>query len=59
MEHITEQSIFLLLIDFVLDQHIISNHNLNLQAVPTRGIVMKNCLEQQMKSEKKSLDSSK
>jgi len=59
MEHIMEQSIFLLLIDFVLDQHIISNHNLNLQAVPTRGIVMKNCLEQQMKSEKKSLDSSR
>ena len=59
MEHITEQSIFLLLLDFVLDQHIISNHNLNLQAVPTRGIVMKNFLKQQMKSEKKSLDSSR
>lgn len=32
-----EHSTFLLLLDFILDQHIISNHNLNFQAVPTRG----------------------
>lgn len=34
------RSTFLLLLDFISDQHIIPNYNVNLQDVQMRGVVM-------------------